>query len=85
MKVVNELGSDVEYIVCVLADVVTPWHDNKLGPCALCARTVQHRPHVPAGIPLICMDCYHRIHTPGDTVVVAKRVVLETLNLLRNN
>lgn len=81
-------GAPVEasYVVCVPAGDYSPFAStNVRGTCSLCGCEVQHRPYVPAHVPLACLACYLKMHKPDDNVVVERRAIDELLALGRNN
>jgi hypothetical protein len=64
------LGTDEEcaaaqYLVCTTADTPNPWHDNKLGNCAICAVPIQYRPYMPEKPMKICMKCFMKVARPS--------------------
>jgi hypothetical protein len=46
-------------VVCMLAPEGKPllMDGNLLGVCSECKRRVQHRPHIPVGPILLCIEC----------------------------
>ena len=60
-----------DFVVCILAPEGEPlWFaDNVIAACSLCKRRIQHRPDIPAGIPLACFECKPPQH--GDIILGA--------------
>lgn len=83
--VTNQECSEASYIVCTRAGDPTPFRDNVRSLCHLCGQAVQHRPHVPANVPRICLACYHATHTADETHLVSKQSMVELLLLQRRN
>lgn len=47
---------EVDFVVCAL-NGPSPFDDNLTSSCHDCGREVMHRPHVPAVVPKICVEC----------------------------
>jgi hypothetical protein len=84
LKITNDMRG-VEMIVCAPATDPLYFPDNVRAVCSLCGAAVQHRPHVPPGIPLACMAC--TILKPGEdhTIVVTPRSVADAQLFFRKN
>jgi hypothetical protein len=52
-------------LVCLLSTMASPFTDNVQGICSRCARSVQHRPHVPQPATLLCIECFVKEHPDG--------------------
>ena len=52
-------AADAHAVVCMLAPIHRPllMAGNVLGICSNCRRRVQHRPHIPVGPKLLCIEC----------------------------
>ena len=83
-KVTDDLHG-VDAVVCAPLSDPLLMPGNLVGACVRCSARVQHRPHVPPNIPLVCMSCYLVDVTDGDTVVVTPRTVREVQNHQRRN
>lgn len=72
-------------VVC--APVTTPLYfaTNVVEPCSRCQAQVQHRPDIPPGLPVICMDCWERTRETDDEMLVTPRSVIEARNWFRRN
>src|SRR5258708_12250826 len=55
----QEEAKESDVVVCMLAPEGRPllMAGNVLGTCSDCGRRVQHRPHIPIGPRLLCIEC----------------------------
>ena len=83
-KVTNDM-TGVQFVVCIRADMTSDFTDNLKGLCSLCGAAVQHRPHVPPGVPLACIDCFAARSQETDTVVTTPRTMQELAFWARRN
>ena len=82
--------NDIPFVLCVRADVPTPFTDNVKGICARCHSAVVHRPHIPTPSTLICMQCFPAVRDEypdafkdGPTITTA--TILELMALSNRN
>ena len=59
MKIEAEIsnGLDADFIVCMRVTTPLKLPDNVVGACSICAEVLQHRPNIPMGPALVCMEC----------------------------
>lgn len=53
----DEEAEQADWVVCGDAAMPSPFNDDVLTTCALCTRAIRHRPHMPSGLPKICLGC----------------------------
>lgn len=58
MAVVPRNHADMDFCVCVPADMKTYFDDNLIGECHDCGVRVQFRPYVPTELAKLCMGCF---------------------------
>lgn len=68
----REEATEADAIVCLLAPEGQPllMAGNVVGTCSDCLRCIQHRPDIPIGPRLVCVECHppdprnHNVITP---------------------
>lgn len=53
-----EKCAQADYLVCCTADTPSPFPDNRLAQCAICAVPIIYRPYMPPGPKKVCIDCF---------------------------
>lgn len=84
-KVTDDV-KDAQLVVCAPATEPLYFPDNVRGVCSFCGLTLQHRPHIPAGVPLACMACAAASMGDEDhTIVATPRTMREVELFFRKN
>lgn len=61
VKVVSDEEAErADYLVCLRADLPTPFDDNETGECCKCGVAVQFRPYSPKAPPRVCFECFQK-------------------------
>jgi hypothetical protein len=79
-------GKDAGAVVCALLTDPLLMPGNLTGVWSRCQTAVQHRPHIPPGIPLVCVACYLKEYDEeNDTVKVTPATLRDLFNHQRRN
>jgi len=76
------------FIICLRADMPSPFPDNLRGLCSRCHAAIVYRPHIPHPSTLVCLECYPDLRAEiGDDVdhFITTATILELQAFTRRN